>query len=184
MSFLRTSLITLLIFQIITPAVWAGEAVIQLAQVKGKVEVVLKGADAAVIGEQGMALHEGDLVQTYKRAKATIVFEKTGTVELKGPARFKIEKATIEDEKTETVTFLEQGKLRAKVRKLAESGSIFQIKTPVAVATVRGTIFSLGVALTGATILAVTKGILEFMSRITKEKALVYSGLLCCSELP
>lgn len=127
-------------------AAWACRAAAQddlamLSYMKGDVQIRRNGASAFAPAEQEMALQVGDTVRTGPDSRARIVTEDDNTLILTQNSVLTIGRAesNYEDDSQNSDFNLDSGKVRAIVTKLATSNSSFQIKTPTAVAGVRGT---------------------------------------------
>lgn len=120
----------------------AGEAAdrfdARITKVEGNATVYYHDqGDQGVSAEAGMPLDGGDRVTTDDESSAEIGIEGDSAIELGPRSQF-----TVSDlDKKNTVFSLELGSLLGKVRALFASGGQMQIRTPTAVASVRGTEF-------------------------------------------
>src|SRR5258706_3303404 len=136
---LSLSLISCLIF---TTGAWASSGP-TLKNFKGDVQVLKQGSTTWTAVQEGMALGKGDRIKTGEKSKADIVLGQ-GTITLNEATEFGIKEYSEEGDQIKSTGELALGKLRAKVEKL-QAGSTFEIRTPTAVAAVRGTLFDLWV---------------------------------------
>lgn len=125
-----------------------------LTKTSGK--VFYRESTSATWGEvtQGLVLKSGDQIRTDPGARATISFDDQSRVELGPTSSF-----TVQEAKPETHTMqLSLGSLRAWVTK--RMNRQFQVRTPTAVCSVRGTEFEVGVNPEGNTNVQMFEGLL------------------------
>lgn len=110
----------------------------------GTVEFLSSGQDAWKEATEGMELAGGDKIRTGNNGMASILFSNGSIVTLKPNTEFEIQSLSIskDEDSVEYKLQLTRGKLRAILEELGE-GSSFEIRTPTAVAAVRGTLFYL-----------------------------------------
>ncbi|MFC1570800.1 FecR domain-containing protein [Candidatus Omnitrophota bacterium] len=120
----------------------------KILDMDGKVVVWPVGGDR-VIGERGMELHEGDVVETKSDAFALIKLYgiEEATVELNPNSQMLLSELTMDKEKGTQKTLLDLalGKILIKAEKLHSGKSKFEVKTPTSVVGVRGTTFAVEV---------------------------------------
>lgn len=111
----------------------------ELVAFRGDVHIVRKSAGLPVM--KGMALSEGDIVETGPNGYATLTLPDRSQVSLPSASRIRLARlrqvpmsSSIDRRFT-----LEQGRSEARVTPMANPASRFLITTPVAVAAVRGT---------------------------------------------
>lgn len=118
-----------------------------LDDVKGEVLVRIGGSDWQP-GKENMVLHEKDEVRTQAGAKATLLLDegKTGKLELKEKSYFRLNTLKRDGQTSTKTTLLDlaEGKLRVYAKKLKD-GEKFEVRTPTAIAGVRGTVFDVSV---------------------------------------
>lgn len=133
----------------------AYSAATDLTKVSGIVQIQSSNSLGwVVVKNVPLQLTTGDVIRTGFKAEATIVFSEGSRVELGGNANF-----TLEDtQENHSGMMLGAGTLRAFVKKLA--ARTFQVKTPTAVCSVRGTEFRVEVQGGGRTIVDLYKGLL------------------------
>ena len=144
--------------------VYAKPQTVTLVKVKGIVEIIPQGMKEGSVGVAGMKLKEGDTVKTYDKSQAEIAFGDTGTLYVKSESSLTINQADVKGEETKTVTTLQNGKLKPKVKKLSKN-SRFETRTPVAVAAVRGTIYEMYVGDDGEAIIRVLEGSIRLTNK-------------------
>jgi hypothetical protein len=111
--------------------------VCQLAAVSGTVEIESAGGKHA--GVQGEYLKEGDAIKTGAQSFAVLSYDPEGknTIQISANSEMKIMSIRPTD------LSLKVGQLIAKLNKMGK-GETFEISTPVCVAAVRGTFYSVG----------------------------------------
>ncbi len=111
----------------------------RIAAVSG--DVVVRSADggADAAAETGMPLEEGDLIVVPADASAEVALDGGSLITVRENSEFKIEKTA----KGDATFFLQVGSLLAKIQKLGENR--LRVRTPTAVAAVRGTEFGVEV---------------------------------------
>lgn len=113
---------------------FAADAV--LVKLKGRVYVRAQGADKDILAKGGEELLFGDAVRTEKDAVAQVEIEGRGAVLLRGESAFKLEGTP-----ANTLLRFRFGEFLIGVRKALGQGESFRVRTPAAVAAVRGTLF-------------------------------------------
>lgn len=109
---------------------------VRLGAVKGEVTVYSAAGDAdGASGEEGLPLEAGDRVVTAEGASAEVALDGGGLITLREGSDFKIEGAA----KSDSAFSLAAGSLLAKIAKLGDQR--LRVRTPTAVAAVRGTEF-------------------------------------------
>ena len=106
---------------------------------KGKVEVQKNGAWVAL--EKGNALSKGDVIQTGFRSELELKIKET-RVKVEPLSRLTIEQLAEKATKDDTRLYLDTGSLKANVKKTENRRVGFTVKSPVATASVRGTVIS------------------------------------------
>jgi len=108
----------------------------------GDVRITSKGSETSRKATINDVLGEGDTIETGKDGIAEISFENGNGMNLKENTRITIIKL-IQDPKTgqyENKFESSMGKIRARIEKLKETNSTFEVKTPTAVCGARGTL--------------------------------------------
>lgn len=112
----------------------------RLGSVRGEVTVFSAGGSTdGVAGEEDMPLEAGDRVVTAEGASAEVVLDGGSLITLRESSDFKVESPS----KADASFSLAFGSLLAKIQKLAAGR--FSVRTPSAVAAVRGTEFGVEV---------------------------------------
>jgi hypothetical protein len=134
----------------IQPGLWADDAgsdqassgnlsPLFIAQVEGSVDVVHK--DAKSQAKPPQLLYEEDSIATGKTGKAYLEFQEGGTVEIGPKTEVKIREVNVKPDSFRARFLMAYGKMKAKVKKLTTSSSVFEIQAGGVVAGVRGTVF-------------------------------------------
>jgi hypothetical protein len=122
----------------------AEEDAASLSIMIGTVEVRPHDTDVWMEATEGMMLFGGDKIRTGADGMVSILFSNGSLVSLKQDTTFEIESLNISQDKKDVDYKLQltRGKLKAIVEELSDD-STFEIKTPTAVAAVRGTTYYL-----------------------------------------
>ena len=107
---------------------------------KGKVEVMRSGTTAWGAVEAGLPVSAGDRIKTGPRSMCDIELDDGSILHLAANSETKIESLDIKNDKNDSSFSLFIGKLIASVNKLKKTK--MQIRTPVSVASLRGTEFA------------------------------------------
>jgi len=107
----------------------------RLGAVSGDVTIVAADGSPDASGEDGMPLEEGDRVVVAEGGSAEVALDGGSLVTVRENSDFKLEKAA----KGDSSFFLSVGSLLAKIQKLGTQR--MRVRTPTAVAAVRGTEF-------------------------------------------
>ncbi|MDE2490854.1 MAG: FecR domain-containing protein, partial [Elusimicrobia bacterium] len=107
----------------------------RLTAVTGEVSVYPAGGGEAIAASSGMPLDQGDRVATSSGSSAEISLDGSSLIDLQEDSEFTLERT----EKSDTSFFLSLGTLLAKIQALG--GYRMSVRTPDAVAAVRGTEF-------------------------------------------
>ncbi len=123
-------------------ALAAGTSLGTLTDVQGEVYVQIGGGIREFIGRSGMALTQGDSVQTDKNSSATITFT-TGTKLTLGPSTIITLSKMIQtkDSGMKVSIRLKSGSIWSNVKSLINSEDEYKIETASAVMEARGTLF-------------------------------------------
>lgn len=111
----------------------------RLGAVSGDVTVLAADGSPEVSGEDGMPLEEGDRVVTAEGGSAEVCLDGGSLITVRENSDFKLEKTA----KGESSFYLALGSLLAKIQKLGDQR--LKVRTPTAVAAVRGTEFGVEV---------------------------------------
>jgi len=117
-----------------------------VTKVAGDVRVLSKGSTTWHNVKAGETLNSGDKIETKKDGKIEITLDNNNIINLKPNSNLTLQKLTKDTVTGNYENMLEstQGKIRARVEKIKDV-SKFEVKTPTAVACVRGTIMYLNV---------------------------------------
>jgi len=135
------------LFLFSTSTAWAAQSVAEVAKVMGQVDLLGSGGELRPVRE-GQMLDESDTIITSSDGRVKLLFVEGGdkgsnVVVLGANSRLVIQRASIDKNDPGTRLLLEQGSLRSVVKKKYKGvgNDVFEVKTPNAVAGVRGTIF-------------------------------------------
>ncbi len=136
------SIIALLIFSVLAAPARAQEEKwdARMSAASGDVTVVPADGSPEVSGEAGMPLEEGDRVVTAEGGSAEVALDGSSLITVRENSDFKLEKTA----KNESTFFLAAGSMLAKIQKLGNQR--LRVRTPTAVAAVRGTEFGVEAA--------------------------------------
>lgn len=110
----------------------------KVISVTGKVEVQSNGSAWKTL-KAGDKISKGSIISTGFKSSAKISIDST-TVDLGPLTRITVEKLASNDAKDETNLFLDTGKVKADVKKNSAKKVDFKVSSPVATASVRGTV--------------------------------------------
>lgn len=106
---------------------------------KGKAEI-LKGADWQPL-TSGATVSKGDVIQTGFKSEVILKIKET-TVTMDALSRLTVEQLAEKETKDETRLFLDTGSLKSDVQRSENRRVGFTVRSPVATASVRGTILT------------------------------------------
>ena len=106
---------------------------------KGKAEV-LKGSDWQTLSA-GATVSKGDVIQTGFKSEVILKI-KESTVTVESLSRLTVEQLAEKSSQDSTRLFLDTGSLKSDVKKSENRRTDFTVRSPVATASVRGTIFA------------------------------------------
>lgn len=139
----------------------AAAASMVLSILDGTADVARGTADFAPAGD-GLVLSPGDRVRTSDQSHALVTFLDGSTLEIEPVTSITLDQATAAVDGAITIQIHQAiGRTWSSVQKLTLPNSKFEIKTPSATATVRGTGFVTDVLASGATTVTTTDGIVE-----------------------
>lgn len=130
-----------------------------LAKAEGKVRVQENQKPGWISAKVPQTVNSGDQVETGKKSQADLLFEDASKIHLGAQSTFLLEKM----DPGELSLFLGIGKLDAWIRKAAGQNVI--IKTPTAVAALRGTVLSVEVDKKGRTLVHLYQGAVEMTDK-------------------
>lgn len=151
----------------------AGELTAEIRDIVGTVEVIRAGETASIPAADGMKLNAGDTIKTGSASSVRIIFLPNSFVQLVADAEMKIEKHQLDDKTNSlgTRANLLSGRLRAILKDLPPD-SLFEIKTPTAVAGARGTTYYVN----SKGEIYVEDGSVTITNLVTGEEFVVYAG--------
>ena len=129
-------LIFIFSFLIFNSAQSAESPLAVLSKAEGKVRIMKPGQEKWLTGKTGMFLYGGDRIKTEKNSKAVINFVSGVEISVNAETEFTIKAEEEKGQKKEELDLV-MGELLSKVPK----GGDYKVKTPQAVAAVRGTKF-------------------------------------------
>lgn len=144
-----------------------------LTVIAGTVAVAQPGADF-VVAPDGIVLAAGDRVRTAADAIAVVTFFDGSTVALERSTTLTIERAEVRDRGVVIALAQTIGSTWSSVRRFADPGSRYEVRTPALVATVRGTGFELDVEPDGTSAVRVSDGTVAVSAE--QQEVLVTSG--------
>jgi hypothetical protein len=154
--------ITMMILVCVTALIWSGAAQAAaekavVMKVSGTVDAMAPGAGwvKAVIGAQ---LPEGTKVRTGKDGEVFLRWSGENVIKIKALSIVELTKMQTDGNVSKSLIGLSQGNVFSKVKKFDDKNSSFEVKTPTAVAGVRGTGFDASFTPGQPTVFAVTEG--------------------------
>ena len=147
MSVFRSSFVYIAVVSILTiPSYLVTSAGIDQAgvitHVDGNVTIRLPEDDETVTANEGDEILEGTLIDASENSFCEIELADGSILYINEESNIVTDKVKINDSKKEIHIDLNFGSLKADVKRLKTESSIFEIQTPVSVAGVRGTSFS------------------------------------------
>lgn len=156
----------------------AAGKVAEVINIRGQVEALGPGGQIRVLA-RGAELFELETVITGQDGRAKVRFlEGANEVVVGTNSRLQIQTASADEKKPGTTLFLESGEVRSTVnRKYSGQGrDVFEVRTPNAVAGVRGTVFQVGYdRKQNATVVATLRGLVSVQAGASSP-ALVAKG--------
>jgi hypothetical protein len=134
-----------------------------LDRVSGAVEILPANGDTWRLASVGERVEAGDRIRTGSLSTARLVFFEGSTTDLMASTEVAVTQMSARREGSGKIIALHQwlGQTYSRVEQLSDRASRFEIKTPTAVAGVRGTEFAMVVAGDGTTSVAVVEGLVE-----------------------
>jgi len=131
-----------------------------ITRISGVVTVLPEGSNTWTEVEVDAQLRSGDRIRTSNNSSAVVTFFEGSVIELKSNTEIGITELIIEVGPKSTTISLEQaiGTTINRVQKLVDTASSYEIKTPSAVAAVRGTEYEVEVLSDSTTTVIVTEG--------------------------
>ena len=179
-----TCFILVCLFLTLTSTLTYAEAIGKITAVEGNVDIMKPGQERVIPVRLLEPVSEGDIVRTKRSGKAEITFDDESIIRLAPNSRLQITEYLMEGSKRKSgVMNLFRGKIRAVVSKSRKiigiafgEGERFEVRTPTAVAGVKGTDFFVTYAL-GITGVMVADGKIDvFNPAIPGQVVLVTTG--------
>ena len=142
-------LFTLLVFPVPAETLTHWDA--RITAVEGEVVVFAKGTDSGIPAEVDMPLAIGDRIETSANGRAELALEADSIFDLGAKTEFEIESLGVES----SSFALSFGSVIAKIKSLIARRGYLRIRTPTAVAAVRGTEFGVEIDEQGHTYVGV-----------------------------
>ena len=133
---------------------------VEIKSLQGRVKMKAAISETEIFAKVGMFLTEGDNISVSPNSWIILEFEDGSSVEVKENSVLSIKKMVLleSQKRQETQLLLWLGELKVLMKKLPP-GDKFQIYTPTAICSIRGTEFSVLVDKIGETIVSTLKGI-------------------------
>lgn len=140
MLFKKYLLITLIIFLFfLSPSIIFSEEIAHLTNIKGKVFLIRGGKTQTPVNN--LALYPKDIIETLKNSSCEIFFTDLSITLLEENTKLILKAISKTQNNKQANYFLNAGKIFSTVSKLNKNDS-FNIQTPIAIAGIRGTEFS------------------------------------------
>ena len=158
-----TTLLILLIAGSLLLRSWLGETIARtatLADASGVVQILPAGSDTWQPAQIGSVITDGDRIHTGASSTATLTFFDGSTTRLEARTNLRVSHLSSQRSGRGRIIVLHQrtGQTHHRVEELPGTASRFEIETPTAVATVRGTAFTVAVSPDGTTDVLVIEG--------------------------
>ena len=171
------AMILIVVFVLLAQSLLVVQRVAQADGVQGIVEVQRQGRGEFLALSSGQPVAVGDVVRTGRDGQAEFTWADKTRWRIMPDAQLTVAQATINSAKSsESSRFqLDAGKLFVRVVKPLKEGSSFEVRTPDAATTVRGTVFSVDAKPNGTTRVETFAGRVEVESE--GHKAMVEPGM-------
>lgn len=149
----RKAVLVLLSFCLIVMlslSVFAATRKITVSGISGEVLLRKAGSEDWVAASEGIDLFEGDSIKTKSKSSAILKFDDGSMTKIGSLTVLNLSKLFIEGKSKSTMIDVEIGKTWLRVKKISADDS-FSVRTPSAIAGVRGTFFSSEVEETAST---------------------------------
>ncbi len=148
---------------------WQGGSVAQIAtlqSVEGTVEMLPAGSESWVIASSGEEVKAGDRIRTGSLSTARLSFFEGSVSDLEPESEVSISQMTSRRDSGGNKIIVRQwlGQAHYQVEALQDSASRFEVRTPTALAAVRGTAFAITVEADGTTTVEVEEGLVSVTS--------------------
>lgn len=164
-------LTTLICFTSVTVLAAKQEGSAKITKIEGTANIKRRGGKKSFKAVKGMKLVQGDMLYTSKGSNVSLTFE-NGNQSVVGENTFLTfeEMKKLSNDKSSVSMKVDKGSIFSNVKKKLISGEKFEIRTPNAVAGVRGTKFFVKTDKNN-TVVCVVKGQVEFASSNGKNSA-------------
>jgi len=152
-----------LVFLVLNPGVVEATATAELVDISGVVEV--KQGETWTTAESNMELYESDSVRTGENSSASIVIFKGSIIRLDSNTEVTLTEIIQQEEGNSVTIDQEFGRTWSTVQGISGIDD-YEVQTPTAVASVRGTSFDVNVSENGTTIIGVIRGIVNVSTTI------------------
>jgi hypothetical protein len=149
-----------------------------VSQIEGQVTYVSKGETTPKTLAENYKVKEGDVVETAANSSALLTWVDGSKVRIGPSSQLEISKCSTKGDKEVSLFNLNSGEVWTRISKRLRRDSKFEIKTPAAVAGVRGTIFSLAVTPAGDTVLSILEGSVSASTPLMQSNVLFSSGMI------
>ncbi len=151
-----------------TASAWADQVLrqAQVTSMNGKVEWLKAGSSDWQAVSPNQQLGGGDKMRTGEASTATLTLDEGSHIDLSANTEFAVQ-ILAKDSKTEqlqSILAIMKGKMKAQVTPL-KNGSSFEVETPVMVAAVRGTLFTITVNPDGSVDVVTDDGDVELIRK-------------------
>lgn len=162
-----SGLLLLFVIAAAAPRIAFAEAVARITKAQGNIKILKPGMQGAPAKSE-QPVYEGDILMTETNSRAEVTFADQSVIRLAPESKIEITKYLIEGtERKSGVLNLFTGKIRAIVSKAVKVAGVsfsdrqnFQVRTPTAVAGVKGTDFFV-FHIDGVTGIIVTQGLVD-----------------------
>jgi len=149
------------------PAAFAETAAAEFKKIHGLVDVFHAGEKKAVVVAVGASVAVGDIVRTGRRSRAQLQLADGSVLNIGSLTKIQIGEFSFDAERKIRKSSISdfRGKVRAAVSKSTNKNSFFQIKTPGAVAAVRGTNYGVDAISPTETVVVTYTGAVQVSNR-------------------
>lgn len=130
----------LLVLQLVIPYPAFAAMIGQFFQVSGNVTQTREGRTYRAVVRSPVEVN--DVIMTGDNSTASIVFADESTIKIEANSRLVVKDFTLVGETRKSTLSLVMGKVTAKVKKFIGGNNTFEVHSPTAIASVKGTIFT------------------------------------------
>ncbi|MCX7769706.1 MAG: FecR domain-containing protein [Proteobacteria bacterium] len=170
-------IISIIIFQLYTTLSWANEYVALISEKSGSVHI--RDKKNVIYGEakKGSRLAIGSWIKTGNDGWALLTFVDGSKLTIANNSELEITEFLISKKTKKGVFSMMQGKLRASIVKMSQDKVDFKIKSPTAVAGVKGTEFMM-MTRGEANVFFGNEGVVEIYGQLEQGKFLTYDTMV------